>query len=487
MAQQEEERVNGQLVDILERRCAKLQKQLEEQTEGRSTAEGKLAAAAEELEELRPKVQNYEEQIKRFCSVQHDIVEERKAAAGQASALHLCESQRDEALRALAEKERVMQKLKDEFQQKEAGWKQEIMKLVAEAEASTKRAAEAEARARAEKEEAVRLTENAQDLVRRYEEESERRLELEEKFLNIEEKSHGLDKKLRADLDAAQQKAKRSAELQQRLEERCKALEAEVQQLRNRPASELTMPHGRPEKVAAPAATTSPAHASRIPQPTKARHPSVGRPGTGMSVGSNDSMYIAHAGAVGHPAQSEAMTSTSSDRSTRAAPQAAHPPGAIRRAGSVPTRRPGGGGTPVAKYGAAASGAPGTMGTLMEGRPVSGGRPQGGTARSFTPSRRAPNQMEATPAAQSAAPRPQQPPPQQQAKQQPQQHQQQRQLQPHPPPGSRVARPTTGCSEGGIGDLDIDARIPSEPDDSSDEEIGDDGEVHTAMRAGCVD
>mmetsp|Transcript_97096 Transcript_97096/g.274456 ORF Transcript_97096/g.274456 Transcript_97096/m.274456 type:complete len:562 (+) Transcript_97096:98-1783(+) len=505
LAQVEEERVNTQLVGILERKVNKMRDRAEAAEEKLGVVEAKMAKDAEELEELRRRVEERDQQVADLCAAHQGFAEDQRAAAQTAAALRGAESGLGDAQRALHECQRDLAKQRDGAASAEAEWKDQIVKLVAGEEVAKRRVAELEAELHAARDDKARLTQTAQEVVCRYEEESARRLELEERLFDIEEKSRARDERVRGDLGAAQEKAKQSLQAKQRaeaiaqqrdgkerqalqrveeLEARCTGLESEVQRLRatcaerakkirqleeeERPRSDqaTTRPTAMVQKVA-----VSGLPPSRIPAPSRQRPSSGSRPGTAASVAS-----AASGGNVGDgaalcdrgdglrcftslPADSGA-SACAAERGHSSTPIAARrPPGAIRRAGSVPTR--GGVGHhghsqslgSQASQGSARSYSPSAVAAVVpathqrvtqaSGSHVSGqmgrGRPpslQQGATAAVAPSRQGQGQSQA----------------QAEGKQQFQ----------------RAGPASRDSSED---DLQIADTIPSEPDDSSDEEV----------------
>lgn len=388
MAQQEEERVNGQIVDILERKCAKLSERAEAESQQRSSAEAtlvtmqaQLAAVSEELAEVQQRLVESERQVVDLCAAQRDLALDRRTAVQRGAALEEVSSRRDEVQEALRKSEAGAQSLLDESRRKEAEWKEQIVKLVAEAQTARRHTAEHEAELNSARMEVKALTESAQEVVRRYEDESARRLELEERCLVLEEKLRTKEQRTRGEINGAQLKVKQTLQARQHAEElskqhaercrqaeaRTKELETEVQRLRvlcergRREAQQLQAAE-EPEKAleppAAPAAdaismstpAVAPALRSRIP-PAPLRPRSGSRPGT-ASVATPGGLPSATASPTGAGGQFPSATGA---RCASSAPTAGARsggacgsdssasrlrPGAIRRAGSVPARGP---------------------------------------------------------------------------------------------------------------------------------------------------
>lgn len=253
MVEQEEQKVNGQLVNILERKCAKQRRVADEESQKRVAAEANLEVVTKELAEASRKLEDRERQVNDLCSAQKSLADDRKVAAQRESALVQVQSERDEALRALKKSEAEAKKLRESSGSSESEWKDQILRLVAEVQTSQRRADELSLELEAAKKENAELTHNAQDVVLRYEEESRRRLELESRCLDTEEKGRAKEQKVKTELDQAQGKAKQSCQARERTEEilkhreekcqkaeqraataeaKCQSLEAEVQRLK---------------------------------------------------------------------------------------------------------------------------------------------------------------------------------------------------------------------------------------------------------------
>ncbi|CAJ1354899.1 unnamed protein product [Effrenium voratum] len=212
---------------------------------------------------------------------------------------------------------------------KNSKWKAQIVKLVEEMRKVEQRTATLAKELAASKAELAKLKAGGQDVVQRYEEESGRRLELEEKCLHLEEKLKCREQRSRDETaqkakqsqasqanvakleERAKQQEEQNLEMARRMEEaeaRCRAAEAELERLRAACAAKGR----RVEELEAERCEEPP---GRPPIPRS-------RPGTGSSVGSRH---------PGHDSRTQPLQSASESRL---------PPGAIRRGGSVPARRP---------------------------------------------------------------------------------------------------------------------------------------------------
>jgi len=345
-----EEQINSKLVDILERKCSKLRVRAENEEQNRQNLE-------QELEKVKQQLRDRDQQVADLCAAQRDLAQDRQAAMHKGMALEGIQKECHAAQLALREKELELQRLQASSARCEGQWKAQILKLVDEAKQVSQRSASSEQELSRAREELQRVKEGAQDVVKRYEEESSRRLELEERCLDLEEKIKSREH-LRGDLELVQQKVKQSQQAKQKVEEvakhhderskealrrideaelRCKGLEAEVARLRT-----LCTERGkRIEQFEAPATPSCPASARtdegaeqlQIPRPPVAnRKPSsrpgtggsnASRPGTATSTGSTGSARLATGLGYARPPQEPRL-----------------PPGAIKRGGSVPTRRP---------------------------------------------------------------------------------------------------------------------------------------------------
>lgn len=383
--QQEEERINGRLLEILERKAAKLERRAQEEEQQRKVLEEQLAHTARELEQLRDQLRERDGQIGSLISAQRDLAQDRKLAAERGAELEGLRLERQEAERTLSDRERELQRINKEGSRSETEWKDQILKLVAEVRSAERRAAGFEDELQNARLENEKLTETAQEVVCRYEDESAKRIDLEERCLSLEEKLRAKDQRC----DAVQGKAKQNLQAKQRAEDisqqygeklqeaqrrteeaelRCRSLEGEVQRLqtlctqRGRRLGELEyrVPNQAPADApqisgSAPSApsVSRPASAasagsqhqpSRIPPPPMRPRP-ASRPGTGCSVasyvsaGSAGSAPPTSGGGAGQPRASSGAPSRGASEESNSVSRNL-PPGAIRRAGSVPVRRP---------------------------------------------------------------------------------------------------------------------------------------------------
>ncbi|CAJ1387636.1 unnamed protein product [Effrenium voratum] len=129
------------------------------------------------------------------------------------------------AQQALQDRDAELQRLQDQSARAEEQWKAQIVKLVEEMRKVEQRTATLAKELAASKAELAKLKAGGQDVVQRYEEESGRRLELEEKCLHLEEKLKSREQRSR---DETAQKAKQSQASQAnvaKLEERAKQQE----------------------------------------------------------------------------------------------------------------------------------------------------------------------------------------------------------------------------------------------------------------------
>lgn len=219
MVEQEEERVNSRLVDILERKCSKLRQRADEEEQQRIALEAEKELHVAELEELRRRVQERDQQVADLCAAQRDLAEDRRAAAKQVSALQASQQQCRELQHSLQACEAELHRQRQQNNSCDAEWKAQVVQLVAEARDAGARAAELEKELAFLRGENARLAAAAQDVVLRYEEESAQRLALEERCLSLEEKARVRDQRVRSDLEAAQEKARQSHQAKQKYEE----------------------------------------------------------------------------------------------------------------------------------------------------------------------------------------------------------------------------------------------------------------------------
>ncbi|CAE8590535.1 unnamed protein product [Polarella glacialis] len=203
LAEQEEERVNSRLVDILERKCAKLRTRAEEEEQRRHLAE-------DQLEELQGRLRERDKQVADLCSAQRDLAQDRQAAVQRGAALAGAQQECDLVQQTLRARDAEIKRLREKSTKSEEEWKTQILKLVTEAQQAGQRCASIEQELLAANSEQLRLTDAAQDVVQRYEDESARRLELEERCLGFEEKLKHREHRTRGESDSAQQKVKQS-------------------------------------------------------------------------------------------------------------------------------------------------------------------------------------------------------------------------------------------------------------------------------------
>ncbi|CAK0824406.1 unnamed protein product, partial [Prorocentrum cordatum] len=171
----------------------------------------RLAAAEAELAELRPALAECRRQVEDLCAAEMQHADERRVAAQAGSALEAerLERQRDaEALR----------RQQGEAAREKAEW-QGGGQLVAEVQAATGRADSLQGELQTAQAEVSRLLGSAQDVVRRYEDESARRLELEERVLTLEEKLKNRGQKARGDVETARQREQRALQAKQQAED----------------------------------------------------------------------------------------------------------------------------------------------------------------------------------------------------------------------------------------------------------------------------
>eukprot|EP00439_Symbiodinium_sp_Y106_P082499 s885_g21.t3 len=341
---------------------------------------------------------------------------------------------------ALRERDAEMQRLEEKRLQDEEQWKAQILKLLGEvkkveqtsASLSQEIGRKASCALAASKAELARMKAGGQDVVRRYEEESGRRLELEERCLQLEEKVRaGKEKGRDAEL---QQKLKQCQQAKQTLEELAKQHEEQSHEAARR--AEEAETYGRElqlevqrlqalcseQKQRIRELEASPVERTEDDGPLPSQLPPLpgraSRPGTAGSAGS---------------AASEKPRGTRSRSAAEHPPPAAGgyqkagasdgrlPPGAIRRGGSVPVRKAGTGPVlahPLAKQPRSASPA----GQLQRTPPPFGA----GIHRVANSDSR---------------------------------------------PNSGASRPSSSQRAESEADLGIDDTIPSESDDSSDEEV----------------
>lgn len=347
LAQQEEERVNGRLVDILERKVSKLRQRADSEEQRRQEADRERAEMTQELMDLRQLLRDRDRQVADLCAAQRDLAEDRKAAPQRAAALEAAENGRTQALRELASCQAELHRQRQQSAKLEAEWKGQIQKLVTEMKASARELHDS-------KEELSALRMSGQQVVSRYEAESQRRLELEARCLALEEKVARKEQRARGDVDAATTKAKQNAQACTRAEEvseqldgrlreallraseaemRCRGLEQELQRLRQLCADRgqrlEQLEVGVSAAVIAFPTSTTGGHASVCFPKAK----TFSRPGTGNSSTSSRS---APCTLPPRGPQSQTTRTVQAGPADHGKPRT---PGAIRRAGSVPTRR----------------------------------------------------------------------------------------------------------------------------------------------------
>ncbi|CAE7263533.1 unnamed protein product [Symbiodinium natans] len=267
--------------------------------------------------------------------------------------------------RALREREAEVQRLEDKRLHDEEQWKAQILKLLGEVKKVEQTSASLSQELTATKSELSRVKAGGQDVVRRYEEESGRRLELEERCLQLEEKVRAGSAKSR---DAEfQQKLKQSQQAKQTVEElakhheergreealradeaeaRCQDLQTEVQRLHALCCEQKQRIRELEASQAAPAAAAQevpeeegPPAASQLP-PLPGRS---SRPGTGGSAASAASERSRGPGSRSRSATESLPQPLAGGYQKAGASEGRLPPGAIRRGGSVPVRKPGAG------------------------------------------------------------------------------------------------------------------------------------------------
>merc|ERR1719460_2301869 len=172
LVEQEEQKVNSQLVEILERKCAKQRSRAEDEAQKRSDAETRLQTTSRELAEVRRRLEERDRQVADLCTAQRDLAGDRLAAAEYQSALKAMEVERDEAVNAARKSEVELKKFREDVGRSETEWKDQVHRLVAEMKTAQRRAEESTVELRAAQAENEELTRNAQDVVLRYEEES---------------------------------------------------------------------------------------------------------------------------------------------------------------------------------------------------------------------------------------------------------------------------------------------------------------------------
>merc|ERR1740117_2834291 len=94
---QEEQKVNSQLVEILERKCAKQRARVEDESQRRADAETKLEGVERELAEANRRLEERDRQVSDLCTAQHGLADDRLAVARYESALAAMTVERDDA------------------------------------------------------------------------------------------------------------------------------------------------------------------------------------------------------------------------------------------------------------------------------------------------------------------------------------------------------------------------------------------------------
>lgn len=371
LVEQEEKRVNDQLVDILERKCAKQRSRADEETQRRTAAEAKLEAASAELDEVRHRLEERDRQVAELCTAQRDLASDRLEKTRCEASLREAQTERDELRSRLKACEAELKQFRANSGRNDTEWKDQVVRLVAEMQAAQRRADEMQKDLEASQAENEQLIANAQDVVRRYEAESAQRLELESRCLTMEEKMRSKDQKTKSELDSAQAKAKqhlqareRADDLKRRQEEKlqhaeqradaaetkCRNLEAEVQRLKSLCARRAEESERQPPKQQPVVQSVQSAKDSER-QPPKQQHvvPSVQStkipPPPMPRAHSAGSRPNSNCGVDGNATPKNLGTSTSSKNSGKSSEStgqcgtARMPPGAIRRAGSVPARK----------------------------------------------------------------------------------------------------------------------------------------------------
>mmetsp|Transcript_28571 Transcript_28571/g.51760 ORF Transcript_28571/g.51760 Transcript_28571/m.51760 type:complete len:494 (-) Transcript_28571:54-1535(-) len=364
LLEQQEDQINGRLVDILERKCSKLRVRVETEEQNRQNLE-------QELEKVKQQLSDRDQQVADLCAAQRDLAEDRHAAMQKGIALEGIQKECHAAQVALREKETELQRLQASSARCEGQWKAQILKLVDESKQVGQSSVDKEQELLRAKEELKRVKEGAQDVLKRYEEESSRRLQLEERCLDLEEKLKSRER-LRGDLEQVQQKVKQSQQDKKKAEEvakhhderskealrreeeaelRCKGLEAEVARLRTLCAERGKRIEQLEASVTPPCPLSArtddgteraeqqewrpPALSRKTTSRPGTAGSSASRPGTAASTGSARS---AGAGGCGYAARPTRHSIGGSSSGGGAEPRL--PPGAIKRGGSVPVRRP---------------------------------------------------------------------------------------------------------------------------------------------------
>jgi len=381
IVEQEEERVNAQLVEILERKCAKLRQKVEEESHQRRTAQEQLTTKTAELEVLQVQLEEKERQIADLCHAQREFSEDRRKAVQSNLALGSKEQELQQARATLRKCEQDLQNLRASGARTEGEWKEQILKLVTESQSDKEQCKHLQEELQKSKAQCAHLTEKAQELIQRYEDESAQRLQLESRCISLEEKLRARDHKSRDEVGSAQTKVKQSLQARQCAEEiargheekyhavcqradeaemRSKLLEEELQKQKSLCAergrrlsaleSQLDQMNSGHQQVMR--------QVSRAPVPTPSSgQRSSSRPGTSASLASVGTTTSAPGATPSGDISGQLRGGGGSSRSGTLQPQLRSsqnrgsfseeppstqtklPPGAIRRAGSIPIRR----------------------------------------------------------------------------------------------------------------------------------------------------
>eukprot|EP00419_Tripos_fusus_P012061 CAMPEP_0172663458 /NCGR_PEP_ID=MMETSP1074-20121228/5940_1 /TAXON_ID=2916 /ORGANISM="Ceratium fusus, Strain PA161109" /LENGTH=467 /DNA_ID=CAMNT_0013479461 /DNA_START=58 /DNA_END=1458 /DNA_ORIENTATION=- len=426
----EEERVNSQLVEILERKCAKLRQRAEAEEQCRRATDAKLleadlrlAADTAKLQQQRRRLEVHEHEQAAACA---RASEEGVLAAEHAAALQTESVDCRDARHELGQRALEVQQMREEAEKGETAWQQQILKLIAEVQAAQAHAGDLEVRATEATQERIKLQEHSQELMQRFEEESARRLDLEDQCLSLEERlrSKGAVEKAKLSAqerqrveDITRQREHRSRQARRRAEDaeqHCERLEEELQKMKALCADrqrrfEVFDRHEQAAQASLTVQTPGSLPRLQVPKPRSARLLHLGdgscssRSGSGSAAVDVTQVQRRTGATIG------ATPSPMHSRPVAVATTGKPVPGAIRRAGSVPAH-------------------PKTA-MLVAAKSLGNGA--------------------------SGTPRQQQRQPQQQQSQQPQ-RQQQPVEQRHPESAPSSCRHSS--------DIDIDHRLPSEPD-----------------------
>lgn len=345
LIEHEEERVNKQLVEILERKVAKLRGRADEEERGRKAAEA-------QVEDLKQRLEIREQEMAVLSAAKRDLEEDRQEAVRRRAELEGVQQDCVKSQAALRERDGEMQRLEEQRQQDEEKWKAQILKLLGEVKKVEQTSASLSQELAASKAELARMKAGGQDVVRRYEEESGRRLELEERCLQLEEKvragkEKGRDAELQQKLKQCQQAKQTVEELAKQHEEQSRdasrraeeaetygrELQLEVQRLQTLCSEQKQRLR---ELEASPVERTEDDGA--LPPQLPPLPGRASRPGTAGSAGSAASEKprgIRSRSATEHP------PSAAGGYQKAGASDGRLPPGAIRRGGSVPVRKAG--------------------------------------------------------------------------------------------------------------------------------------------------